>query len=48
MKKDEHISILSDAFEKLKRICEAENRTKRGKITMMIDEEYKRLFGAKG
>lgn len=47
MKKDEHITVTPEVFQKLKEICESEHRTKRGEVTKMIEEKHKKLFGRK-
>jgi len=47
MKKDEHITVTPEVFDKLKAICEKEHRTKRGEITRMIEDKYDKVFGRK-
>lgn len=42
-KKEEHITVLPETFEKLKVICEHDKRTYRAEVTKMIDERYEEI-----
>jgi len=46
-KKEEHITVLPETFEKLKFICGKDKRTYRAEVTMMIDKRYDELKGVK-
>ena len=46
-KKEEHITVLPETFEKLKVVCGLEKRTLRAEVTMLIDKRYEEVTGRK-
>ena len=44
IKKDEHITVTPEVFEKLKALCANTLRTKRAEVSKLIEDEYKKVF----
>lgn len=46
-KKDEHITVTREVFEKLKELCAGTLRSKRAEVSKLIEDEYKKVFEEK-
>lgn len=44
IKKDEHITVTPEVFEKLKELCSGTLRSKRAEVSKLIEDEHKKVF----